>query len=112
MRNFIIFLFLYCASFTLSCKKKGHQLRVTNNFPFEATVTISGQKIYPRIASGTTTDYQPINQGSYSVMITPADTNIITETQTIKIEGEGEYKWTVTLLINANYAASSKLTED
>jgi hypothetical protein len=88
-----------------SCEKPDHKIRVKNDFSEEIKSLAVGDVIFDNIKSGTTTEYKPINKGSFSIDGRTA-TGIVTGDG--KIRGNGKHNWT----LNFDVTGKAILKED
>jgi hypothetical protein len=91
----ILFLLLIAVIGIASCKKADMEVRVTNNFPAALFIKI-GPTDYGEVASGETTDYKDVPDGSHQVTGTLAG-GVPLLTGSITLDGKGKHKFTMSI---------------
>jgi hypothetical protein len=93
MKKLLIILAFFAFCVTSCTKEEDMQVRVRNNYPQALTITI-GPTSYGSVASGTTTEYKEVPEGSHQI------TGDITGS--ITLEGKGKHKFTMTIDSNGS----------
>ncbi|MCA0430958.1 MAG: hypothetical protein LCH32_10715 [Bacteroidetes bacterium] len=89
----------------LSCAKPEHKIRVKNDYTEDINSLAVGDAIFDKTKMGTTTQYKPIDKGTFSID-GRTSTSIITGTG--KIRGRGKHFWTLTF----NQSGKISINED
>jgi hypothetical protein len=72
-----------------------HSLRVKNQYAETINNLKVGTVSFGTVASGTTTEYKPIDEGSYTLSGTTTSGNPLQGS--LSISGKGTHKWTMTV---------------
>ena len=87
---------IVCLAFGLtSCFKADHSIRVKNSFSQELVGLTINSTNYGNIAAGATTDYKPVEEGSFSISGSTSGNLSISGSGSVK--GKGKHDWTLTV---------------
>jgi len=78
-----------------SCLKDNHSIRLKNDYPSQINKVVIGNAQIGDVASGTTSDYQPINTGNFSISGTTNSGQSLSGSGSVS--GKGRHKWTITV---------------
>ena len=98
MKNILAKIFLVAISATLliGCiKAPSHSMFVKNSYPVAMSDVKINNVSYGQIESGATTDYKPLDEGSFTISGTTVNGQPLTGGGSVS--GKGIHKWTMTI---------------
>ncbi len=97
MRTFTsLFLILVFSIIFTGCELgPDHSIRIKNSYPYSASNVKIGSVSYGTINTGSTTGYQPVDDGNHDFSCITS--NSMSITGTVSISGNGTHKWTLTI---------------